>query len=36
MLMVFLALESSHAIWEALRIAKMLSKDQDLVIVSTI
>ncbi|KAF9532151.1 bifunctional tryptophan synthase TRP1 [Crepidotus variabilis] len=26
------ALESSHAIWEAMRIAKTLSKDQDLVV----
>ena len=29
-----LALESSHAIWEAMKIAKTLSKDQDLVVVS--
>ena len=28
------ALESSHAIWEAMKIAKTLSKDQDLVVVS--
>ena len=28
------ALESSHAIWEAMKIAKTLSKDKDLVVVS--
>ena len=28
------ALESSHAIWEAMKVAKTLSKDQDLVVVS--
>lgn len=28
------ALESSHAIWEAMKIAKTLSKDQDIVVVS--
>lgn len=30
------ALESSHAIWEAVKIAKTLRKDQDLVVVSII
>ena len=30
----FSALESSHAIWEAMKIAKTLSKDKDLVVVS--
>ena len=29
-----IALESSHAIWEAVRLAKSLPKDQDLVVVS--
>ena len=28
------ALESSHAIWEAMKVAKTLSKDKDLVVVS--
>lgn len=31
-----LALESSHAIWEAVRLAKTLPKDQDIVVVSLI
>ena len=31
---IYLALESSHAIWEAMKIAKTLPKDQDLVVVS--
>lgn len=30
------ALESSHAIWEAMRIAKTMPKDSDLVVVSHI
>lgn len=30
------ALESSHAIWEGVRIAKTLPKDKDIVIVSSI
>jgi hypothetical protein len=27
------ALESSHAVWEAVRLAKTLPKDQDIVLV---
>jgi tryptophan synthase len=29
------ALESAHAVWEAVRIAKTLPQDQDIVLVST-
>lgn len=33
MMMVIKALESSHAVWEAVRLAKTLPKDQDVVLV---
>jgi len=32
-MLVIKALESSHAVWEAVRLAKTLRKDQDIVLV---
>jgi len=32
-MLVIKALESSHAVWEAVRLAKTLPKDQDVVLV---